>query len=258
VREPVADDMLTHDALLGGRVVFHQPAQGYRAAIDPVLLAASIPETMRGRVADLGTGAGAATLCLAARLPGVAVVGIERDGAMADIARRNVAANALEGRVTIVDADLRALPASCAPASFDAVIANPPFLEAPRANAVPHRGKEAATVESEADLAAWIDTALRLAKPKALLAFIHRADRLADLLASLRGRAGAIVVFPLWPRQGEAARRVIVQARKGMRTPLTLAGGLVLHGPDGRYTEAADAVLRGAGLHWQAGAGGLS
>jgi tRNA1(Val) A37 N6-methylase TrmN6 len=88
-----------------------------------------------------------------------------------------------------------------------------------------------------------------MARPKGTITLIHRADRLDAILAELWGRAGEIVIFPLWPGAGKAAKRVIVRARKGVATPTRLAAGLVLHETDGRYTAAAEAVLRdGAGL----------
>ncbi|MEL6264223.1 MAG: methyltransferase, partial [Pseudomonadota bacterium] len=62
---------MTHDRLLGGRVGLTQPRQGYRAATDPVLLAAAVPAAAGETVLELGIGAGAAVLCLAARVPGL-------------------------------------------------------------------------------------------------------------------------------------------------------------------------------------------
>src|SRR5262245_13031678 len=84
---------VTEDALLGGQVRFAQPAEGYRAAIDPVLLAAVVPEDLSGTLVDLGTGAGAAALCVAARVPGARISGIERDATLAALARDNARAN---------------------------------------------------------------------------------------------------------------------------------------------------------------------
>jgi tRNA1(Val) A37 N6-methylase TrmN6 len=236
----MSDAAVTEDALLGGRVRLRQPARGYRAAIDPVLLAASLPAEFRGRIADLGCGVGAAALCAAVRLPDARVVGIERDAGLADLARQNVALNDLNSRVEIVTADIRA-PAP--PDDFDAVIANPPYLEAQRANAQSDRRKAAATIEDLA-LETWIEEALKRLRPRGTFAMIHRADRLDDLLAALRGRAGEIVVFPLWPKAGAAAKRVIVRARTAVRSPMVLAAGLVLHESDGRYTADAERVLR--------------
>ena len=117
----MADPVVTEDALLGGRVRLLQPAQGYRVAIDPVLLAAVLPDGFRGRVADLGCGVGAAALCAATRLTEARVVGIERDPFLADLARQNVARNGLDARAEIVTGDIR----GAASPDFEAVIVNP-------------------------------------------------------------------------------------------------------------------------------------
>src|SRR5258708_34002736 len=84
---------VTDDTLLGGKVKFRQPATGYRAAIDPVLLAASVPDTVPGRVLDLGCGAGAPLLCLARRREDLTSFGLQRGPTLAQLARANAAAN---------------------------------------------------------------------------------------------------------------------------------------------------------------------
>jgi tRNA1(Val) A37 N6-methylase TrmN6 len=241
---------VTADALLGGRVRFTQPAAGYRAAIDPVLLAACVPADFTGRLVDLGCGAGAASLCVAVRAAGARIAGIERDAALAALAADNARANDVAARLAIVVGDIRAAGlagSDPAPGSFDWAIANPPYLEAARADPSPNPSRRAATIENEATLADWIAAMLRLVRPKGTLAVIQRADRLGDLLRALDDAAGEVVVFPLWPRAGEAARRVLVRARKGIATPLRLAAGLVLHEGNG-FSAAAQDVLAGAAL----------
>ena len=98
---------LTEGTLLGGRLRHAQPRHGHRTGLEPVLLAASIPARPGQRVLEAGTGSGAALLCLAARIPGLQGLGLERDPAMADIARANIAANALPG-LAVETADLTA------------------------------------------------------------------------------------------------------------------------------------------------------
>ncbi len=236
----------TEDALLGGRVRLRQPAAGYRAAIDPVLLAAAVPAGAGESVLDVGAGGGAALLCLATRVPACRVSGLERDPDAARLAAENAALNGLGARVEVIVGDLLAPPASLAPGSFDHVMANPPHLEAGRARAPREEARAAAEVEGEAGLADWIRFCLRMARRGGSVTLIHRAERLAALLAALAEGAGGIVVFPLWPGGGKPAKRVLVAARPGLAQPLRLAPGLVLHRPDGAYTDEAEAVLRGA------------
>jgi tRNA1(Val) A37 N6-methylase TrmN6 len=239
----------SEDRLLDGAVRLRQPRDGYRAAIDPVLLAASVPARDGDRILELGVGTGAAALCLARRVPGSTVVGLERQRTVAALARKNAVLNGMEGRVEIVHGDLLAMPPSLRRQRFDHVMANPPYLPAGRADRRKPSAREASDVEGDADLRAWIDCALRRVKPRGTVTFIHRADRLDALLAGFEGRAGGIVVVPLWPKAGTAAKRVIVRARQGVATPLVLTAGLVLHRPDGSFTQATERILRaGAAL----------
>lgn len=238
---PVSDD-----ALLGGRVKLLQPTEGYRVAIDPVMLAAAVPADTGDIVLDIGCGVGAAALCLAARVPGCRVTGIEVQRELVRLAGENAARNGVADRVTVMAGDIRNPPPRLEPGRFAHVMANPPYMEAEAASPSPLPAKATATIEGEADLAAWVRFALAMAQPRGSLTFIHRADRLEHLLAQFAGRTGGIVVLPLWPGAGKLAKRIIVHARKDVATPTRLLPGLVLHGTDGRYTAEADAVLRDA------------
>ncbi len=238
----------TADRLLGGRVLLRQPEKGYRVAIDTVLLAAAVP-AVADRVLDLGCGVGAAALCYARRVPGAHVVGIDKDAELVRLAIRNAAENELGDRTQFLCGDVREAVNRLGGGNFAHVMFNPPFMSPERGGAPLHPTKAEAAVEGAAGLGVWIDAALRLVAAKGSVTFIHRADRLDEILALLHGRAGGIVVFPLWPYPGKAAKRVLVRARRGVKTPTRLAAGLVLHREGGGYTEAAEEVLRrGAAL----------
>ncbi|MCC7275371.1 MAG: methyltransferase [Alphaproteobacteria bacterium] len=236
----------TDDALLDGKVRLRQPKEGYRVAIDPVFLAASVPAAPGDTVLDVGTGVGAAALCLAWRVPACRVVGLEVQRALGQLASRNIDANGVGDRVSVIIGDLQRPPPRLAPASFSHVMANPPYMESGRVDPAPHAGKAAATVEGEADLAAWVRFALLMAKQNGTVTFIHRADRLDALLALLAGRLGDIAVLPLWPAPEKPAVRVLVQGRRDAGGPMRLLPGIVLHRADGGFTPAATAVLRSA------------
>ncbi|MDE2165899.1 MAG: methyltransferase [Alphaproteobacteria bacterium] len=243
---PAAAPLLTNDALLGGRVKLLQPASGYRVAIDPVLLAAAVPAGPADTVLDIGCGVGAASLCLAARVPDCRITGIETQRDLVRLAGENAARNGVADRVAIMAGDIRNPPPLLEPGSFAHVMANPPYMEAETASPSPVPAKATATVESGADLAVWVRFALAMTRLRGGVTFIHRADRLEHLLAQFAGHAGGIVVLPLWPGTGKPAKRVIIHARKDIAMPTRLLPGLVLHDADGRFTVAADAVLRDA------------
>ncbi len=240
--------LATDGTLLGGKVKFRQPAKGYRVAVDPILLAAAVPAVDGERVLDLGAGAGAAALCLAMRVAGCQIDCLEAQEDMARLAAGNVSANKLDRRIIVHVGDLRRPPSDLPRGGFDHVMTNPPYLSVEAADAPPDQSKRRATVD-DLGVEAWIDAALKFLKPRGRLTLIHRADRLDELIVAMSPRLGEIAVIPLWPKAGEAARRVILRARKGAKSPAKLAAGLVLHKEDGGFTDAADAVLRdGAAL----------
>ncbi len=237
---------VSEDRLLGGRVRLRQPKGGYRVAIDPVLLAASIRARPGERLADLGCGVGAAALCLLVRLPGIEVVGLEIQDELAALARANASANGLGEAFRVFAGDVRDPPPALAAGSFDQVLCNPPYHRAAAGRPPSSPGRALASQETGTRLEDWIESSLRLLRHKGRLTFIHRADRLDELYAALAGRAGGIDLLPLWPDRKRPAKRVIVTARKGVAAPGRLLQGLVLHGPDGAFTAEATAILRQA------------
>lgn len=236
---------LSEDALLGGRVRLRQPLDGARASIDPVFLAASVPVEPGQLVLDIGCGTGAAMLCVAVREPQCRVTGLERQRELVRIAGDNIILNGMAARASVMVGDLLSPPPRISAGAFDHVIANPPYLNRERANDTANPARAEATIEGDAELGDWVRFALTMAKPKGTVTLIHRADRIDAVLAQVAGRAGEVVVFPLWPSVGKPASRIIVRVRKQAASPARLAVGLVLHEADGRFSQAAEAVLRG-------------
>jgi len=242
----------SEDTILGGQITLRQPKKGYRVAIDPIFLAAAVNPACGSQVAELGCGSGAASLCLLARASkskggsALCVTGLEIQSEVAELARFNAALNGLEERLRIVQGDLREMPQELAKSAFDQVLLNPPYLRPGQHRSSPNDALATANSEQTTPLQVWLDAALVLLKPKGRLTLIHRAERLPEILQCLNGRAGAQRVFPLWPKDNEPARRVIVSARKGSGEPLQILPGMRLHQDGGAFAPEADAVLRGA------------
>lgn len=233
---------IVENALLGGRVRLRQPAKGYRAGMDAALLAAA-GAAAGERVIEAGCGAGAVLMQLAARAPGVRLTGVERDPVMAALARENAALNGATAEIVTGDvaAGFRALGLE----PFDRAISNPPFFDDPGALRAPADGKHGAWMADDG-LAAWTRFLLKGVREGGRIVVIHRADRLADLLALLAETAGSFSVRPVHPYADEPAKRVLVQAIKTGRAPLRLLPPLVLHDrAGGKHTAEAEAILRG-------------
>jgi len=233
---------VTEDALLGGRVRLLQPRRGYRVAVDAVLLASAVDAAPFERVLDLGAGVGAVGLCIATRVRGCTVMGVELQASLAALAERNAELNGLADRVSVIVRDL-AKPLPPELGLFDHVATNPPYLAKEVADPPPDASKALATVESSAKLARWLAVAAAALKPAGTLTLIHRDDRRDEIVKHLTELGlGDVVIKPL-PRAG----RVLVQARRSALARRREAEPLLLHRSNGGYTGEAEAILRHAG-----------
>lgn len=229
----------TLDTFLGGKVTALQPARGYRAGVDAVLLAACTPAQPAERVLELGCGVGVASLCLAARVPDLAITGIELQPDYAALAAQN--------GLNVVTADLRALPAEIRNTQYHHVIANPPYFDRTTGSAAPNTGRDIA-MGGDTPLADWMDVATKRLAPKGYFTMILRIARLPEVLTHLR--LGSVVVRPIAARAGQEPHLFLLQARHSGRAPFRLLPPLIMH--DGtmhdadreNYTPQIASVLR--------------
>lgn len=224
----------SEDRFLGGRVIVRQPLDGFRGGLDAVMLAAAVDAKRDDRILELGSGAGTASLCLAARVPDCDITGLEIDPALVELANGNAAANQM-ARVHFIQGDALDPPKQ----DFDHVFTNPPFHEGERS---PDEMR-ARALQDEGRLADWLRAGLKRTKSNGMFTVILSASRLGEALNAVPHRGTQVI--PLWPKQGVEAKRVILRLRKASRAPLSFSHGIVLHEADGRYTEEADAILRG-------------
>jgi len=232
-------------------VTLRQRSEGYRAGLDAALLAAACDSGAGQRVIEAGCGVGGALLAAAARRPQSHFVGVERDPQALALAAENVGLNGLRERVEVVGGDVAQGFRALGLPTFDAAMANPPFFDDPTALRGPHPARTGAYIADDG-LGAWTEFLLKAVREGGTLTLIHRADRLADILALLAPKAGSFRIRGVHPFADQPAKRVLVRAIKTGKAPLMLLPPLVLHdGSGGKHTAEVEAILRGeAGLGW--------
>jgi tRNA1(Val) A37 N6-methylase TrmN6 len=241
---------LTCNAFLGGQLRIMQPRSGYRAGVDPVLLAASIAAKPGQTLLDLGCGAGVAALCVAARVPRIRPTGVELQPGYAALARRNAEENGIT--LEVIEGDIAHMPDELRARQFDHVIANPPYFDRTISTPAENPGREGALGE-DTPLDTWLRMAAKRCAPGGQVTVIHRAERLNGLLESASLVLGSLEIKPLIPRRGRPARLVLLRGKKGGRAALKLHDGWLLHEgaeheADGEsYTDATNAILRHGG-----------
>jgi tRNA1(Val) A37 N6-methylase TrmN6 len=268
----LTDVTLTH--LLGGRVKVMQPQKGYRIGMDGALLAAACASIPKVRTAlELGCGGGGALLSLKIRAPALKLTGIEREPGYVALAQENIRLNA-PSDVRVFEGDIgqgykslipplqsgggvaaqsatEGASSTFPPPRFDLVFSNPPYFDDPDLLRAPHDTKRPAWIADDG-LDAWLDFAQSAVVDGGHIVFIHRADRLADILGGLSKKCGSFVIRPILPFADKDAKRVLVKAQRLGKAPLRLLPPLILH-DDGerKHTPEVESILRGeAALNW--------
>ena len=240
----------TKDSFLGGGIKIWQPKKGYRAGIDPILLAASVNVSAGQKVLDLGCGVGTASFAIGYRVKNVELYGIEIQKVFADLADLNSKENGIEFQVEC--SNISNLSSNITSKNFDHVIANPPYFD--RKSSV--RGINLSKEKSFGDtrpISEWLKVAAKRAKPKGFVHFIVRSDRLMEIFTNMPNSLGSLVITPVISRKNENAKLTILHAKKNGRAGFIISSPIVLHPlkSDSRekYVPEVDKVLRnGASL----------
>ncbi len=236
----------TLDTLVDGRLRLYQSRAGYRFSLDALLLAHFVTVKARQRVVELGVGNGAVSLLLSHLHPTTTLAGVEVQPAMAERARRAVALNNLQERITVVDGDVRESRALLAPSSFDVAVSNPPFRKPTSGRISANRERQLARHELAGGLTDFIAAAAYLLRPKGWLALIYGAERAVELLAALR--AGGLEPKRLrWVHSfvEDSALLVLVEAVKGGRSGVAVEAPLVIYRAGKQYSPEAAAIVAG-------------
>lgn len=239
---------ITQDDFLAGKLKIFQPAQGFRAGSDSVFLPASIKGNKKGKALDLGCGVGTASLCLAFRNPHLQIDGLELHQDMVDIANKNILENNFSKRINVFQSDIfDKKPMPVLSNTYDIVLSNPPYFE--QAGTMVDKSRLSARIKQDFSIDEWVNTCLKMLKPRGYIHLIYPTSGLDQVLCSLTDKCGEITVYPLWPKENAESKRCIIVARKGVKTSTKLFRGMVLHDELGGYTEKAQAILKaGKGL----------
>ena len=235
---------LTLDDFLGGKVKIWQPRKGYRAGIDAVLLAAAVPAKSGQTILELGAGVGTASLCLAARIPGLAITCVELQADYAELARKN-------GLTEVVEADLRELPADLRQRQFNHVIMNPPYFARAQGDRASDMGRDIGR-GGDTPLFDWLDIGIKRTGPKGHLTLIQHISRLPEVFTAAQGRLGSLVLRPISPRLGRAPNLFLLQGQQDGKAAFQMAEPLILHegkehpGDQEHYTDEVSQILRNA------------
>ena len=211
----------TIDSFLDGRLRIIQSRQGYRFSVDALLLAEFVSIKAEDLVVDLGAGCGIISLFLALEGEVGFIFGLELQEELASQAKRNIALNGLEKKITIIRGDLRHLP--LAPESAHVVVCNAPYRRERSGRINPDPSKAIARHEIKVSLDNILASGKILLKPGGRLALIYSANRLTEVFSKMRAQE----IEPkrlqiIFPDSTSHAKLAMIEGRLGGRSGLKI------------------------------------
>lgn len=153
---------------------------------DAYLLSAFLPPKPSKKAVELGCGSGVISLLALSRKKAYRVYGIEVQGEIADIAKRNAKLNSFEDKFTVVSKDLREVSTSDTNGEVDFVFSNPPYMKADSGKLNQNEHKNISRHEIFGDIGDFCACARKLLKHGGDFFAVYRPDRLADLIYALK------------------------------------------------------------------------
>ena len=167
--------------------------------------------------------------------------GREFNPVMADIARRNVALNGRDDRITLVEGDYRRIRDWAASGAFAAVYANPPYREKSRGAYSDVDGIRRACHEETATLGDVLDAVKYALKYHGRFRMVHITERLADILEAMRAHdIEPKVLQMVHGRPDKKAKLFLIEGIRGGSKGLDVLPPLIVHNPDGSYSDAVN------------------
>ncbi len=216
-----------------------QNKNGFCFGIDSVLLSDFAKEIRNNsKVLDLGTGTGILCILLSEKTKLKKIYGIDIQEEVVEMAKRSVKLNNLEDKIEILNKNVKELGEIFEKNSFDSVVTNPPYKKSNTGKVNEKENKFISRHEVTATLEDFIKISFDLLKDKGSLYMVHRPERLAEIIVTLKK-------YKLEPKTirfvhsncEEEPKLVLIKAVKNAKEFLKVEKPLIVYNEKGEYTE---------------------
>jgi len=226
---PVYIDERVDDLHRNGLLLIQNPAR-FCFGVDAVLLSGFAAVRANETVLDLCTGSGVIPILLAGKTAGKRFVGLEIQAESVEMARRSVRLNGLAAQIEIVEGDVKNALSLFPASSYDVVTSNPPYIRAGGGVLNEDIPRTIARHETQCVLDDVVYAASRLLVPQGRFYMVHRPERLADVMVSLRAhKLEPKTLRFVHSRIGKPPILILIEATRGGRPALTVPAPLIIY-----------------------------
>lgn len=158
----------------------------FKFGTDSVLLANYVEVKNNDKIIDLGSGSGVIPLLLAYKNNPKIIYGIELQPPLVKMSKRSVKLNNLEGKIKIIEGDIKEVMDHFADNEFDIVVTNPPYRPPDSGKVTQNKFKAIARHEIEIDIKEIINKSARLLRAGGKFYLVHLTKRLTQIVYLLQ------------------------------------------------------------------------
>ena len=231
------------DTLKNGYKII-QNSEMFKFGIDAVLLSYFAFNQIRNNenIIDLGTGNGIIPLLLA-KSRAKNITGLEIQEENVKISKKSIELNQLEGKINIVQGDIKLVREIFPKHSFDSVLTNPPYMINNHGKQNPNDAKLIARHEVLCNLEDIISAADFLLKPNGKFFMIHKAFRLPEIFNSMiNHKIEPKRMQMILPFTDKEANLVLIEGRKNGNPRLQIEKNLIVYEKPGTYTKMIEDI----------------
>ncbi|HHU22888.1 MAG TPA: tRNA1(Val) (adenine(37)-N6)-methyltransferase [Clostridiales bacterium] len=235
--------MLVFDELWPGGPKFAQRKGVFMLSTDSVLLADFVNMVKVRRCADLGCGSGVLSVLLAVKNRGAFIDGVEIQEDSAALCRENLKANGLDGRVRVIEGDLREHRKLLKAGAYDLVVSNPPYFPVGRGGQSPVEERDLARSESMCTFSDLCQAAAYLCRFGGSFALVHRPERLSEVFCAMTQAGIEPKRLRLVSGRAQSPPSLaLIEGRRGGNPGLVIEPPLVMYDENGDYTREMNRI----------------
>ncbi len=219
--------------------IIYQDSDYFKMSLDSVLLANFVTINLKDKnILDIATGNAPMPMLLSFRTK-AKIYGIELQKEIYSLGVKSVKENNMDNRITLINDDAKKISNYFESDSFDVIVSNPPYFNTSDDRFVnDNEIKSIARHEKYLNIEDVLKISRKLLKNGGRVAFVHRTERLMELLFLMKKyNIEPKKIRFVYPNGKKNSDLVLIEGVKNGKSGLKILNPLFVYEDDGSYTN---------------------
>ena len=223
-----------------------QDSNGYCFTSDSVILANFVKAKQDDKILEIGAGSAVISILVSYKTKCNNITALEIQPRLADMATRSVKLNNLEDKIRVLNEDVKKFVNNETKNSYDVIFSNPPYKKVDSVIEIQNEEKQICRYEKTLTLEELVNCASLLLKDKGKFFIVYEAERVVDLLTTLRlKKLEPKTMFFTQPNENKNAKLIVVEAIKNAKSSAKVLPTLFTNDLEGNYIYSIEKFYKG-------------